>query len=100
MIKSYNFRDVLKEKMKDPEFRKEWEKSQQEFDLSCKVIELRIKAGLTQKELAEKARTSQPAIARLESGSYKNVSMAFLRKIGEAFDLEPHITFRKPKNAH
>jgi DNA-binding XRE family transcriptional regulator len=100
MIKSYKFRDVLKEKMKDPEFRKEWEESQEEFDLSCKVIELRIKAGLTQQELAEKAHTSQPAIARLESGSYKNVSMSFLRKIGEVFGLEPHIIFRKPKDTH
>ena len=100
MIKSYKFRDVLMERMKDPEFRKEWKKSQEEFDLSCKVIELRIQAGLTQQELAEKAHTSQPAIARLESGSYKNVSMAFLRKIGDVFGLEPHITFRKPKGAH
>lgn len=99
MIKSYKFRDVLKVKKKDPEFRKEWEKSQEEFDLSCKIIELRIEAGLTQQELAEKARTSQPAIARLESGSYKNVSMAFLRKIGGVFGLEPHVTLRKVKGA-
>ncbi len=100
MIKSYNFNDLLKEKMKDPEFRKAWEEQEEEFEVAKEVIKLRLKAGLTQKELAKKAKTSQPAIARLESGSYKNVSMAFLRKIGGVFGLEPHITFRKPKGAH
>ena len=65
------------------------------YDLYKEIIKLRIKAGLTQKQLAEKARTSQPAIARLESGSYKNVSMAFLRKIGEALGAVPVLKFKK-----
>jgi transcriptional regulator with XRE-family HTH domain len=57
--------------------------------------ELRLKSGLTQKELAQKARTSQPAIARIESGSYRNVTMDFLRKIGNVYGLEPRIVFIK-----
>ena len=100
MIKSYNFRDVLKKKMQDPEFRKEWEANEEEFALACKVIEMRIKSGMTQAELAKKAHTSQPAIARLESGSYQNVSLSFLRKIGKVFGVEPHISFKKVKTSH
>jgi DNA-binding XRE family transcriptional regulator len=95
MIASYKYRDVLKEKMKNPTFRKEWEKTQKEFDLACQMIELRLKSGMTQKELAQKAKTSQPAIARVESGSYRNVTMDFLRKIGDVYGLEPRIVFRK-----
>ena len=95
MITSYKYRDVLKEKMKNPVFRKEWEKTQKEFDLACQIIELRLKAGMTQKELAQKAKTSQPAIARLESGSYRNLTLDFLRKIGEVYGMEPSIVFKK-----
>jgi len=54
---------LLGKKLKNPEFRKEWEAQKEEFEVAKEVIRLRIKAGITQKELAEKAYTSQPAIA-------------------------------------
>jgi DNA-binding XRE family transcriptional regulator len=95
MITSYKYRDVLKEKLKNPAFRKEWDKTQKEFDLACQIIELRLKSGMTQKELAQRAKTSQPAIARLESGSYRNLTLDFLRKIGDVYGLEPRIVFRR-----
>lgn len=100
MIKSYDFNDLLKKKMEDPEFRKAWEEQEEEFEVAKEVIKLRLKAGMTQKELAKKAKTSQPAIARLESGSYRNVSMNFLRKVGYALNVEPRISFRRVKTAH
>jgi predicted transcriptional regulator len=94
MIKSYNFDDLLKKKSEDPEFRQAWEEQQEEFEIAKEMIKLRLQAGLTQKELAKKAHTSQPAIARLESGSYRNVSMNFLRKVSHALGAEPHISFK------
>ena len=100
MIKSHDFNDLLKKKMEDPDFRKAWEEQEEEFEVAKEVIKLRLKAGLTQKELAKKAHTSQPAIARLESGSYRNVSMNFLRKVGNALGVEPHISFRRVRGAH
>jgi transcriptional regulator with XRE-family HTH domain len=46
------------------------------------VREARRRAGLTQTELAERTRTTQPAIARLESGatepSFRRVSQSVL----------------------
>lgn len=99
MIKSYDFKKLLAEKLKNPAFRKEWEAQNEEFEVAKEIIRLRIKAGLTQKELAVKAHTSQPAIARLESGSYRNVSLSFLRKIGEALGVEPCVKFYKLKAA-
>lgn len=99
-MKSYDFKELLGEKLKDPEFRKEWEAQNEEFEVAKEVIRLRIKAGLTQKELAEKAHTSQPAIARLESGNYRNLSLSFLRKVGEALGVEPHVKFQRLKSAH
>jgi DNA-binding XRE family transcriptional regulator len=72
MIKSYDFKDLLEKKLRDPKFRKEWELQNDEFEVAKEIIRLRINHGMTQKQLAQKAHTSQPAIARLESGKYKN----------------------------
>ncbi|HOU85024.1 MAG TPA: hypothetical protein PK158_09300 [Spirochaetota bacterium] len=36
--------------------------------------------------------------SRLESGSYKNVSLAFLRRAGKALNATPEIHFRENKN--
>lgn len=54
--------------MEDPEYRKEYEALGEEFALAAAVIEARSRAGLTQQQLAKKMGTTQPAIARLESG--------------------------------
>ena len=63
------------------------------------IKRLRTELGMTQKQLAEKAGTSQPAIARLESGAYENLSLSSLRKIGKALGAKPEIHFKKIKNA-
>ncbi len=94
-IKAYRFEDLLKEEMKDKNFKKEYEALEEEFQLAEEVIKLRTEKNISQKELAQIAGTSQPAIARLESGKYKNVSLSFLRKIGKALDVVPEIHFKK-----
>jgi len=81
-----NYKEALKDQLNDSEFRNEYENSEEEFTLAREVIELRIKHDLTQKQLAELVGTSQPAIARLESGSYRNVSLSFLRRVAKALN--------------
>jgi predicted transcriptional regulator len=49
--------------MKDPEFKKEYNMLAEEFTIAWEIIKLRLAANMTQKQLAEKAGTSQPAIA-------------------------------------
>jgi len=88
---------LLNKRLKNKIFKKEYNNLEEEFEIAKEVIYLRQKAKMTQRELATKAGTSQPAIARLESGQYKNVSMAFLRKIGNALNAFPEIHFREHK---
>jgi len=95
--KTINSSTLLKKQMKKNEFKKEYDLLEEEFELAREIIQLRTKASLTQKQLAELSGTSQPAIARLESGSYKNVSLAFLRRVGKALNVTPEIHFKKNK---
>mgnify|MGYP001127665313 CR=1 FL=1 len=86
---------ALKRELADNAFREAYEELGEEFELARQVIELRQAAGLTQKQLAERAGTSQPAIARLESGRYRNVSISFLRRIGGVVGAVPRVHFHR-----
>lgn len=85
------FEEMKATAMKDKEFAREYEMLREEYELAREVIQLRKQRNMTQQELAVKAGTSQPAIARLESGHYQNVSMSFMRKIGKALGAQPTI---------
>lgn len=61
-------KDLHSEWMKDPEYRKEYDALEGEFELAHALIEARAHAGLTQEQLAERMATSQSAVARMESG--------------------------------
>lgn len=53
---------------KDPEYMAEFAALEDEFALADQFIRARGAAGLTQQELAERMKTSQSYIARLEGG--------------------------------
>ena len=96
-MKTTPYRAFLEEQLRDPEVKKEYEAVDVEFALAREIIALRHQRNLTQRQLAEKAGTSQPAIARVESGSYRNLSLAFLRRLAEALGAEPEIHLRERK---
>ncbi len=79
----YAFEDHLKESLKNPEFKKEWEESEVEYQLGRKLIEARLKSNLSQRELAKKVGTSQAAISRIESMD-ANPSLSLLKRISTA----------------
>ncbi|MFZ3137573.1 MAG: helix-turn-helix transcriptional regulator [Thermodesulfovibrionales bacterium] len=80
-----NYKQFKTELLKDKGIKRAYEKLGPEFSLIAMLIKKRIERGLTQKELAQKIRTKQSAISRLESGSY-NPSLAFLRKVAKALN--------------
>jgi ribosome-binding protein aMBF1 (putative translation factor) len=61
--------EVFKAKLlADPEVKREYDALEAEFAIASELIRARLRAGLSQAELAERMGTSQSAIARLESG--------------------------------
>jgi transcriptional regulator with XRE-family HTH domain len=65
------FSALHKKWMKDPEYRKEYDALEEEFALITEVAKARLRAGLSQAELAKRMNTTQSTIARLESGRGK-----------------------------
>ena len=51
------------------------------------IHDVRRRAGLTQKELADLIGTSQPTIARLEDADYDGHSLGMLRRIAAALHM-------------
>jgi len=80
-----NWKKLEAELSKNPEFIREYELLGPQFELACQLIDARLRQGLTQAELARKVGSSQPAIARMESGSY-NPSLKMLKRVAAATD--------------
>jgi len=97
-MKAIDFDKYLETQLKKPEFRKAYEELEEEYEFASQIIRFRIKRKLTQAQLARLVGTSQPAIARLESGNHRNLTLAFLFRVAKALDLRPEFRFR-PNNA-
>ena len=94
-MKAIKYTTLRKQQLKDPEFRKEYEGLEEEFALAREIIELRRSLNLTQKELAARMGTSQPTIARVESGNYRNLSLSFIRRLADALGAVPELHLKK-----
>ena len=62
-------RSMEKKMLADREVRAAYETMADEFGLARELIAARVRAGLTQAELAELMGTTQSVVARLESGA-------------------------------
>src|SRR3989441_5228141 len=81
-----NFDVYLEEQLKDPTFAERFEKAGEAWDAALQLAALREKAGLSQRDLARKLKTSQQQISRLESPSYEGHSLSMLRRIARVLN--------------
>lgn len=86
------FNDYLKEQLKSPDFRQEYEALEAEFSIMQALIDARNNAGLTQKELAQKTGIAQGDISRMERGS-ANPSLRTLERLAEGMNMALKIEF-------
>lgn len=89
--KAIPFEKLKADLMKDPEFRREYEKLEPEFQIARALIGARIKKKMTQAEIAKKAGTKQPVISRLE-GAQGSPSLSLIKRIAHA--LNARLIFR------
>jgi transcriptional regulator with XRE-family HTH domain len=95
-MKKTNFDLYLEEQLKEPDFAERFERAGEAWDVALQLAALRQKAGLSQKDLARKLKTSQQNISRLESPSYEGHSLAMLRRVASALGATVRVTFESP----
>ena len=78
-----NFDRYLEEQLQDPAFAERFERAGEAWDVALQIAALREKAGLSQKDLARRLKTSQQNISRLESPSYEGHSLTLLRRVAK-----------------
>src|SRR6266481_6361037 len=82
-MKKTNFDLYLEEQLKDPAFAERFERAGEAWDVALQLAALRERAGLSQKDLARKLKTSQQQISRLESPAYEGHSLTMLRRVAK-----------------
>jgi transcriptional regulator with XRE-family HTH domain len=99
MTKKYIPVDALfNERMKDPQFRRAYDALEDEFALAGALIDARGQAGLSQEDVAERMRTSQQTVSRLEGGR-ANPSVRTLQRFAEATGMRLRISFEPVRPA-
>jgi DNA-binding XRE family transcriptional regulator len=84
---------VKKTMLADPKVREVYAALEEEFNLARELIAARVRAGLTQAELAQRMGTTQSAIARLESGA-RLPSVKTLLRFAKATKSRPILKLR------
>lgn len=77
----------------DPQLQADIADARVNFRVAQMIYDARIRAGLSQRELAELIGTKQPVIARLEDANYEGHSLAMLQRIAKALDRQLDIRF-------
>lgn len=92
-MKKTNFDRYLEEQLQDPAFAARFEQAGEAWHVALQLAALRQQAGLSQKELARRLKTSQQHISRLESPGYEGHSLANLRRVASELNATVRVVF-------
>ena len=91
-ISDFDFDEYLKERFKDPVFKKHYDYYGKQLEIAYQILKLRKKKKMSQLELAKRIGTKQSNIARIEAGQ-QNFSIDTLEKIADALDSRLKVIF-------
>ena len=81
------FDDALKEKLKNPKFKKGFDLALKRWDLAHEIMTARKKAKMTQIEFAKELKTSQSFVARAENGG-QNLTIDVLMRMADVLSIK------------
>ncbi len=90
MSKTVPFESVAEKWKENPDYREAYKTLESEFEVARELIHARVRARLTQQDLAKRMGTTQSAIARLESGT-KSINLKTLEKYAAATGNHLHV---------
>ncbi len=82
-----------REKLKNPKFRKAYYDYDLTAKLAAQISTLRKKRGMTQSQLARRAKTVQEVISRLETTARPGITLNTLWRVAHALDRRLDIRF-------
>jgi len=98
-MKKITLDDMISEQLADNEFAEHYERELLINAIAKMVVKLREHNHLTQGELAKRAGTTQPVIARIESGTDSRVpSLELLSRIALASNAYLKLSFEERKH--
>nr|DAU53714.1 MAG TPA: helix-turn-helix domain protein [Caudoviricetes sp.] len=92
VVTNMDFKSFREQRLKDPALREAYEESQPAYAITHAMVEARIRADLTQKELSERSGIAQSDISKYENGN-GNPSLRTLQRLAKAMGKRVHITF-------
>lgn len=78
---------VLAEELRDPDFKREWDRTALARAVALKVLAYRTEHALSQRGLAKQLGMTQPQLARLEAGEH-NPTIDTLARLAQTLDTE------------
>ncbi|MBP3919280.1 MAG: helix-turn-helix transcriptional regulator [Clostridia bacterium] len=87
-----NFRTTLNEQLKNPEFKKEWDALEPEYQIIKAMLDTRGEKAMTQKQLADITGIPQADISRLENGN-ANPSLKTLQRLAAGMEMRLKLEF-------
>ena len=87
-----NFRETLNEQLKNPEFKKEWDALEPEYQIIKAMLATRNEKAMTQKQLADITGIPQADISRLENGN-ANPSLRTLQRLADGMGMKLKLEF-------
>jgi len=91
-MRDLTLNEYLEEQLKDPEFKKEWEKSEVAYQVTREFIRARIEGKISQRQLAKRAGTTQAVISRIENMSV-SPSIGLVQRIASSLGKKLEIKF-------
>ena len=92
-MKKTNFDRYLENQLQDPSFAARFKSAGEAWDVALQIAALRQQAGLSQKDLAKRLKTSQQQISRLESPGYEGHSLSMLRRVANVLHARVRVIF-------
>lgn len=92
LMSGLDFRTYLNEQLKDPEFKREWDKSEAAYQVTRTLIQARIDGKISQRQLAKNAGTTQAVISRIENMSV-SPSVSLLYRLATSLGKRLEIRF-------
>lgn len=87
-----NFRETLDAQLKNPEFKKEWDDLEIEYQIIKAMLDSRDEKKLTQKDLSDLTGITQSDISKIENG-IGNPSIKTLDRLASAMGKKVVISF-------